>query len=558
MNTLRIFILGGYGTFGTRLIRLLIADKGLTLICAGRSLAKANALVAKYQPEAEAILIAAETDRNGDLTQSFTEWKPDLIVDTSGPFQGYGERPYRVVEAAIAAGVTYIDIADGADFVTGISVYDEKAKAAGIGIISGASTFPALSAAIVEDLSKDWQSVNCIENGLAPSPRAGLGKNVIAAIMSYAGKPVSVIHGGNNTTAPALVDSRYFTVAPPGVEPLPPMRFSLVELPDQTLFPNKWTALRELWYGVGTRPQIMLRLLNLSSRIVHMRLLPSLSPFKSLAYAAMKLLPFGAHRGGLIMRVGGESKDGTPITREWHMIAEGDDGPFIPSMAVAALVKKIQRGDKPLPGAYPALGIVSLAEFESQFAGKQIIAGIRDHLSEDAPLYQHILGEAWQRLPQEIQALHTSPSGKHVAGRARVDRGKNPLARLIAGIVGFPKASEDVSVEVTFSVKDGVEHWQRNFDGRPFSSLQKRGEGSFEHLLSESFGPLEFGLALVLQDDKMWLKTIKWRAFGIPMPRFLAPSGDAYEHVIDGRFHFHVEIRHWMTGLIVRYRGWLE
>jgi len=38
----------------------------------------------------------------------------------------------------------------------------------------------------------------------------------------------------------------------------------------------------------------------------------------------------------------------------------------------------------------------------------------------------------------------------------------------------------------------------------------------------------------------------------------LAPGGEAWESAVDGRFRFHVEIRHPWTGLIVRYRGWLE
>jgi hypothetical protein len=35
------------------------------------------------------------------------------------------------------------------------------------------------------------------------------------------------------------------------------------------------------------------------------------------------------------------------------------------------------------------------------------------------------------------------------------------------------------------------------------------------------------------------------------------PVGDSYEFVEQGRFRFHVEIGHKLTGLIVRYRGWL-
>ena len=556
MSNLRILILGGYGAFGGRLMRLLAEEQKLTLICAGRSLQKAEAFIADLPASAQ--MIAAEIDRNGTLAADLSEWQPDLIVDASGPFQVYGDAPYRVVEAAIEAGIDYVDIGDGAEFVAGITAFDAQAKAAGISALSGASTYPALSAAVVRALSDGWQSVERIESGLAPSPRAGLGRNVIEAIMSYAGKPVPIIRKGRAETAPALIDSRRFVVAPPGTEPLPPMRFSLVELPDQTLFPSVWPSLKELWPGVGTRPQFMLRLLNLSAMAVRWRLLRSLSPFAGLAYWVMRKMPWGAHRGGLILRVAGKDANSQPIEREWHMIAEGDDGPFIPAMAVAALVRQRLDGKKPALGARPALDENTLDDFEAQFAAKEIAAGIRQDMPKDAPLYHHVLGDAFFRLPPLIRAMHTDPDGRVVKGRARVDRGGNPLARLVAALFGFPKASDDVPVEVRFTLRDGGELWERSFDGKPFSSFQKRGTGSFEHVLSERFGPLEFGLALILKDDQLWLKTIGWRAFGIPMPRFLAPSGDAFEHVEDGRFHFHVEIRHWLTGLIVRYRGWLE
>ena len=39
---------------------------------------------------------------------------------------------------------------------------------------------------------------------------------------------------------------------------------------------------------------------------------------------------------------------------------------------------------------------------------------------------------------------------------------------------------------------------------------------------------------------------------------WLAPKGPAFEEERDGRFRFHVEIGHPLTGLIVRYQGWLQ
>ncbi len=64
-------------------------------------------------------------------------------------------------------------------------------------------------------------------------------------------------------------------------------------------------------------------------------------------------------------------------------------------------------------------------------------------------------------------------------------------------------------------------------------------------------------MALVLEDGRMKLVVRRWSFLGIPMPLFLAPRGNSYEFAQDGRFHFHVEIGHPFTGLIVAYRGWL-
>ena len=83
------------------------------------------------------------------------------------------------------------------------------------------------------------------------------------------------------------------------------------------------------------------------------------------------------------------------------------------------------------------------------------------------------------------------------------------------------------------------------------------GRGRSERLLSERFGPFTFGLALVVDREKLFLVVRRWSVFRLPPPVALAPGGTSYEYVAKDRFCFHVEIKHVLTGLIVRYRGWL-
>ena len=93
------------------------------------------------------------------------------------------------------------------------------------------------------------------------------------------------------------------------------------------------------------------------------------------------------------------------------------------------------------------------------------------------------------------------------------------------------------------------------FGGSEFSSTQFAGEGRAAHLLCERFGPLTFAMALVVDGSRLSLVPRRWSAWGIPLPLWLGPRVNAYESVEDGRFRFHVDIRHALAGLIVRYEG---
>ena len=134
MAALRIVILGGYGTFGGRLAPLLVDEERITLIVAGRSMARAEAFCAVLP--ARATLTPASFDRDGDVDAQFAALSPDIVVEASGPFQGYAD-PYRVVRAALARGINYLDLADGSDFVKGIVLLDARARECGTPIGAG-------------------------------------------------------------------------------------------------------------------------------------------------------------------------------------------------------------------------------------------------------------------------------------------------------------------------------------------------------------------------------------------------------------------------------------
>ncbi len=310
--------------------------------------------------------------------------------------------------------------------------------------------------------------------------------------------------------------------------------------------------------GAGPVPGVLHRGLSALAWLVRLRFLPSLSPFARLFHWAINRLRWGEHRGGMFVEVTGRGADGGPVTRSWHLLAEGDDGPLIPAMALEALIRRLSVGRRPEPGARAAMRELELADYAPLFDRFAITTGVREDALPDAALYRRILGAAFDELPEPVRRMHEVRDRLVAEGRAEVTRGRNPLAKAIAALFRFPKPGTDVPVRVSFTVRDGAERWERNFAGRRMVSWQSAGDGSCRHLMAERFGPFVFGLALVADEGRLRLVPRRWTAFGVPMPRWLMPAGDSYEEVEDGKFRFHVEIRLPVVGLMVRYRGWLE
>jgi hypothetical protein len=554
---LRVLILGGYGTFGGRLATLLAGEAALALVIAGRSAARAAEFCARLPPGAGRA--PAAFDRDADVESQLRVLAPHIVVDATGPFQSYGDDPYRVVEAAIALGIDYLDLADGAKFVQGIARFDAAARARAVFVLAGASSFPVLTAAVVRRLAGGLARIETISGGIAPSPYAGVGLNVIRAVAGYAGKPVALRRDAAPAVGYALVESRRYTIAPPGCVPLRRLRYSLVDVPDLSILPAQWPDLRSAWVGVGPVPSMLHRALSMLAQLVRLGLLPSLAPFARLFHRIINVLRWGEHRGGMFVAVTGRRSDGGAVARSWHLLAEGDDGPLIPAMAAEAIVRRCLAGRRPIAGARPAADDLDLADYDLLFARRAIVTGTREDAPEKRrwPLYRRVLGDAFDALPEALRAMHDRNGDFAAEGRATIEGGRNPLARLVAAIFRFPRAGRDVPVAVTFRFRDGSETWRRDFAGRRFRSIQSEGTGRFERLLVERFGPFRFGLALVVDGGRLRLVPRCWSFLGIAMPRFLIPRGDSHEAEESGRFHFHVEIRLPLAGLIVRYRGWL-
>jgi saccharopine dehydrogenase-like NADP-dependent oxidoreductase len=361
----KTIVLGGYGNFGARICRALANTPGMELVIAGRDLAKASALAAQCQ--AAAAVIDIHDPRLDEVLRSLGA---GLVIHTAGPFQ---EQGYRVAQAVAAAGAHYIDLADGRRFVCDFpAALDQAYQAAGTIAISGASTVPALSAAVVDFLSTGWRSISDIAFCIAPAQTAPRGVATMAAVLSYCGAPIEVWQGGRWVTQ--------YGWAAPQMEHfarLRPRLASLCDIPDLELFPARYPGVQAVRFcaaleiGLSQRSLATLAWLRRRGLLAHPERLAAL-----LNRAADLLDPFGSALGGMVVRVAGIDANGAPIERAWHIAADDDNGPEIPCMAAILLARRLATGQLSGSGARTSAGQLTLADFEPEFARWKMVTDV--------------------------------------------------------------------------------------------------------------------------------------------------------------------------------------
>ncbi|MEQ1538535.1 MAG: DUF4166 domain-containing protein [Sphingorhabdus sp.] len=536
----RVLILGGYGGFGARLSRRLASD-GWQVLVAGRDANKAEVFAASL-PQASGIY----ADRNGDVAVLLSTWQPAILIDAAGPFQGSG---YHVVEACIAARVDYLDLADARDFVTGIGQLDAAAQAAGVRIISGASSVPALSGAVLRHLCIGLDRVDAVEIAISASNRATAGPSVASAILSYAGKPLRLWRGRRWQRVFGWSERRRMRFAVDGVRPIRRL-VALADVPDHDLVPSNLSGKPAMTFYAGPEFAFQLRTIAALGWLVRLGWLRSLSSLARWLLPLQRLTNWaGSDRSAMHVEANGRRGDQLRTVR-WTLIAEDGDGPEIPVLAAQLLIRRLADDALP-PGARDASGLLSLEDFQPLF--DQLHIRHQSSQSEYRPLYARVMGDAFYALPPAVRGMHRIVGDGGAEGRATVTRGGNILAKLIANIMRFPPEG-DHTLHVHFTERDGAECWTRDFGGHRFQSHLSQAGAQ----LVERFGPLRFHFDLSGDETGLRMHMTRWTAFGLPMPLFLGPKSNAREWGEGDRFHFDVPISLPLIGPVIHYRGWLN
>ena len=356
---LKTLVLGGYGNFGSRICRALAGDPSLQILVGGRDHHRATMLAKELGQGAIGVAIDLNSP---EFTQILRQLGVELLIHTAGPFQ---QQAYGVAQAAASAGAHYIDLADGRRFVCDFPQATDTAfrTANRIGI-TGASTVPALSSAVVNDLCKGWQRIDVIDTCIAPAQTAPRGQATLAAVLSYCGESIPVWNNGQwqlqrGWSAPSEV--RFAR--------LRSRLGAICDIPDLELFPAQYRVSQRVMFRAAVEVGLAQRVFAVLATLRAWGVIAQPAKLAGLLNNSARALDFlGSSLGGMVVRVEGLDASGHLARRAWHITADNDHGPEIPCMAAILLARRLAKRQKMAAGAFACMGILQLGEFEPEFA----------------------------------------------------------------------------------------------------------------------------------------------------------------------------------------------
>jgi saccharopine dehydrogenase-like NADP-dependent oxidoreductase len=363
---LRVILIGATGVFGSRIARRLAADTRFALVLVGR---RRQALEALHAELGNALVEVATLDVTSiELPTALARLAPQLVIHTAGPFQG---RDYLVAEACLACGSDYIDLADGRDFVSGIGRLNERALKAGRLLVSGASSVPSLSSAVVDALLPRFRTLQSIEHAINPGNRTPRGDATVASILGYCGRSIRVWRDGRWQHAYGWMSGRRQSF------PFGRRRVGVCEVPDLELFPIRYPQVHTVLFRAGLELPLLQGGTWCAAWLVRLGLIHDLATYAPRLRRFSELfMRFGSDIGGMVVELAGIDVDGAPLRLRWWLDAAAGDGPQVPVTPAVVLAQRLADGLVAVEGAQPCMGLLTLDELVAGFAGYAIRTGL--------------------------------------------------------------------------------------------------------------------------------------------------------------------------------------
>lgn len=344
-------VVGAYGNFGSIISRRLARAEGIELVLAGR-----GAQIADFAQELGAR--SWQGDALGtDFAEALSRFQIGLVIHTAGPFQ---RQNYAVARACIKAGAHYCDLSDAREFVAGITQLDESARSRGVAVLSGCSSVPTLSAAVIDAfLAKAGGNfrAHSLHYGITSSAKMP-GLSTVQGVLSYAGRPIPQQRGGHIEQVPGWYGLEWVSIKGIRGHRL----VANVDVPDMAVFPERY-GLRDICFKAGPGIALGTFANYLLACAIRSGLISRPDSIANRLHRLGRLFEtLGNGKSAFYLELGGILGD-QPSRYRWELLATHNKGPQIPCCAAIALARKIAAGFQPAPGARVCVGEIDLQEY---------------------------------------------------------------------------------------------------------------------------------------------------------------------------------------------------
>ena len=292
-------MLGAYGFFGSRICTALARNPRVQLVLAGRDLQKATALA--YQ-----LGLTANHARRADAADPrLGTWLRklgiDVLIHTAGPFQ---EQDYSRRAGRHRGRLPLPRSRRRTRLRHGHFAAGRAARAANIAVLSGVSSLPALTSAVVDRYLPQFSRLDAIRIGIT-SGAVVPGIATVRAVLGYCGKPIRVWEGGAWKVVHGWLDTQVHEFP----KSVGARRLGRCDVPDLDLLPLRYPGVKTVSFHAGFASHTAHKVVELLARWVRDRRLASASPFaRPLTTLAQWMQPLFSDRGAHVHHARGAGR----------------------------------------------------------------------------------------------------------------------------------------------------------------------------------------------------------------------------------------------------------
>lgn len=339
----RVIVYGGNGFFGRIVVDELLRHTTARIEIASRRVHKV-----KY-PGFESRVRFIESDLRDRESVQRVVAGADLVIVAAGPFQSM---PVTALQACIAEGVSYIDVADDRDFVCrAYALAESTTMPNGMVALIGCSVVPGLTALLTRFAQATLPRIVEAKISISPGTKHPRGPGSFACLLSTVGEQFTAPVGGNEVHVVGWTKpERVSFPSPLGDRTC----YQVADIADHFIQP-RYFGTKTVEFRIGSELKPLNLLLSMVRHLRQGLKIPAawLIPIgRALIHLAA---PFGSSAGGVMVEITGYA--GEERRSESWCVFSSNAGERIPSIPAAIAANMILR--KAMTGA----GIVSLPDW---------------------------------------------------------------------------------------------------------------------------------------------------------------------------------------------------